>query len=375
MSDELLPVETLERLSRQEGVDARPTLVRVLTDLFVQKDHHSAADVARYEDLILPLLDVVPADARAAVARKLADDPRAPRAVIERLAADDISISAAVLSRFPLLPQEALLAIAIDGAAGEASAVASRSDIDHDLVRTLAHHPDDIVLETLAANPAAKLGELTLHRLVDRASRSPALASALLRREDVDAGALAPLYLQADPDRRAAIRASLDVRPGRLAASARPYRRSKALDEALVTAAAETGKGHLIAEALAEALSLKPEEAARLATEPSSEAFVLMLRAAGVESHLVARALLVAQPDVAQSVVRFFALVDIAETTARPVAAEIVSALAGHVSTAATARYEPMLDASGIMERAGAARPAPNVRRPIARPETQRSRG
>lgn len=373
MSDEILPVDTLERLSRQEGVDVRPTLARVLTDLFVQKPHRTDAEVRRYEDLILPLLDVVPADARAAVARKLADEPGAPRAVVERLIADDVSVSRPLLARFPHVPRHMLIELAIEGGAGEACAVASRPDIESDLVRTLAHHRDDVVLETLAANEAARFGETTLAALVDRAARAPGLAAALLRREDVDAGAIAPLYLLADPDRRAAIRAALEARPARIAAAARPFRRSEALDAALVTAATETGKGHLIAEAAAEALALNPAEAARLATDPSGDGFVLMLRAAGVDSDLVARALLVAQPAIAQSVARVFALVDIAETTSRAVAADLVAVLSGATARAAVARYEPMVDAaSGAMERAGAARPV--ARRPAARTDTARGR-
>lgn len=373
MSDDLLPLETLQRLSQQDGLDTRPILIRVLTDLFVQKADHSAADVARYEELAGGLLDVVGLDARAAVSRKLADDPRAPKSLIERLLADEAAVSAPVLARFADAPRHILLSRAMDGGPVEAGAIASRADIDSDLVRLLAHHRDELVLETLVANPAARLGAVPLAALVERARGAPALAAAVLRREDVDAGALAPLYLLAEPTRRAEIRAALAARPGR--ASPRGGRGAEGVEAAISAATAEEGKGALIAEALAEALRLKPDDAARLATEASGEPFVLMLRAAGVDADLVTRAILLARPEIAASVVRTFDLVDIAETTSRGVAADILGALVGETERMAPSpRHEPLFDASGVMERAGAARPAAQ-RRPAARAADQRHRG
>lgn len=373
MSDDLLPMETLERLSRQEGVDTRPILVRVLTDLFIQKESHAPEEVARYEELVSQLLDVVGVDARAAVARRLADEPRTPKSVIDRLIADDIAVSGPILSRFAGVPRETLLALALDGGVGEASAVAARADVDDDMIRTLAHHAEDFVVETLAANRAARFSEQTLVALVERAVRSPAVAASLLHRDDLDAGTLAPLYLQAEPLLRVKIRDALDARTGRSSAH-RPVRDVEALNAALVKAASETGRGHLIAEALGGALGLRPDDAARLATEPSGEPYVLMLRAAGIESDLVIRALLVGQPEIATSVVRFFNLVEIAETTSRAVAGDLVASLAGQPAKTAAPRHEPLLEPTGVMERAGAARVQP-LRRPFARPDAARGRG
>lgn len=376
MIDDILPVERLERLSRQEGVDTRPILIRVLTDLFIQKPNHSVEEIARYEELVSQLLDVVNVDARVAVARKLADEPRAPLRLIERLITDDVSVSAPILSRFPGVPRQTLLTLALDGGPVEAAAIAARADIDGDMVRLLARHADDLVVETLAANAAVKPGDVTLAAIVERAVRSPAIAAALLRRDDLDHSALAPLYLQAEPTRRAMIRDALAARPGRQPFATRPPHGGEAIGVAINEAVATAERGHVIAHALGDALGLKPEEAARLATEPSGEPFVLMLRAAGVDSDLVARALLVAQPEIAKSAARFFELVEISETLSRVVAAELVSALVGHVGKFPTARHEPLFDPSGAMERSGGARVAPPARRPLARPaEFVRNRG
>ena len=372
MSDDTLPLETLERLSRQDGLDTRPILLRVLTDLFVQKPDRSAEEVARYEELATQLLEVVGVDTRAAVARKLADDPGAPSSLIERLIADDVAAAAPILARFPGVPRTKLLALARDGGPVEASAIASRTDVDAELVRILVRHPDDLTLETLVANQAARLVDGPLATLVERAAAAPALAAALLRRSGLDSAALAPLYLLADPARRAEIREALAARPARSAFALRPARNADLVTAAIATAMAAEGRGEIIAAALGEALSLRPDEAARLTTEASGEPFVLMLRAAGVEPDLATRALLLAQPEIAVSVHRVFALVEIAETTPRVVAAEILAALTGRSDKTSIPRHEPLFEPQGVMERAGVARPA---RRPARRTGEFRVRG
>jgi uncharacterized protein (DUF2336 family) len=362
MSAELLPVETLERLSKLEGVDVRPILARVLTDLFVQKPHHAPDEIARFEELALQLLDVVDQDTRAIVARKLADDDRAPPAVIARLLDDAFSVSAPLLARFLHVPRQILLTLALDGGPVEAGAVASRADLDDDTMRLLARHPSDQVLEALAANPSARPGEAILSAMVARAVAAPALAGALLRRDDLDAAVLAPLYLHADPDRRVAIRKALELRSSRPGIR-RAFRRADAVDAALIEAATQEGRAHAITEALADALALKPADASWLSAEPSGEGFVMMLRAAGVEVSGVGRALLLARPEIALSVAPFFALVDVAEATPRVVAAELLDALVGRVAPKAAApRHEPLFEPLGVAERAGAARAAPRGR-------------
>ncbi|MDR4307485.1 DUF2336 domain-containing protein [Chelatococcus sambhunathii] len=371
MAPNLLPVEALERLNRQDGVDTRPILVRVLTDLFVQQPEHTAEDVARYEELVGKLLDVVDVESRAAVARKLATDSRAPRSVIDRLLADEAAVSAPILARFGGAPRGRLLALALDGGPVEASAVASRTDIDDELVRTLVHHGDDLVLETLAANDAARLADGPLRTLVERALDAPALAATLLRRVDIDPAALAPLYRFAEPARRAAIRQALSTRAGRLAAGPRRPR-SKDV-RSLLSAAADANDPSAIAEALAEALDLKPDDAASLATDPSGEPFVMMLRAAGATDEQIVRAMLIGQPDIARSVERFFELVEIAETTPRGAAAELIYALVAPSLRPAAPRREPVFEPLGAPERPGAARPV-SPRRPAERQDVARRR-
>ncbi len=78
-------LDNLVDLACRDGVDIRPTLLRVLTDLYVQKPTHSAEEEVQYIELTLGLIDAVDAPTRAAVASRLASYPAAPAAILHRL--------------------------------------------------------------------------------------------------------------------------------------------------------------------------------------------------------------------------------------------------------------------------------------------------
>jgi len=78
-------IDSLVDLACRDGVDIRPTLLRVLTDLYVQKPAHSADEEVQYVELALGLVDAVDLPTRAAVASRLAAYPGAPTAVLRRL--------------------------------------------------------------------------------------------------------------------------------------------------------------------------------------------------------------------------------------------------------------------------------------------------
>jgi hypothetical protein len=80
----------LAELSKRSGVDIRPTLLRVITDLYVRKPTHSEKEEAEYTRMALRLLDHVDAKTRAMIAAKIAGYPNAPAAVRQRLLKDHI---------------------------------------------------------------------------------------------------------------------------------------------------------------------------------------------------------------------------------------------------------------------------------------------
>ncbi|MGB6416859.1 MAG: hypothetical protein WBF50_09705, partial [Pseudolabrys sp.] len=80
------PLDSLVDLACRDGVDIRPTLLRVITDLYVQKPIHGLEEETQFVELALGLIDAVDAATRAAVAARLSAYPGAPAAVLHRLA-------------------------------------------------------------------------------------------------------------------------------------------------------------------------------------------------------------------------------------------------------------------------------------------------
>src|SRR6266702_4511933 len=61
----------LVKLSDRNGIDIRPTLLRVVTDLYLQKPVHTEEESQRYERLALKLIEHVDAKTRATIAQKI----------------------------------------------------------------------------------------------------------------------------------------------------------------------------------------------------------------------------------------------------------------------------------------------------------------
>jgi uncharacterized protein (DUF2336 family) len=79
-------LDSLVDLACRDGVDIRPTLLRVVTDLYVQKPGHSAEEETQYVELALGLIQAVDQATRAIVASTLAAYTEAPIAVLALLA-------------------------------------------------------------------------------------------------------------------------------------------------------------------------------------------------------------------------------------------------------------------------------------------------
>ena len=84
-SDQFPNLEGLVGLARNNGVDIRPTLLRVLTDFYVHKPAHSFEEERHYTELALRLIDGADAATCRIVAARLAAYPAAPPALVERL--------------------------------------------------------------------------------------------------------------------------------------------------------------------------------------------------------------------------------------------------------------------------------------------------
>src|ERR1700733_238824 len=103
-SGSLSSLDNLTHLGFRDGVDMRPTLIRVLTDLYVQKLTHTYEEKRHYTELALRLLDAVDIPTRFAVAGRLARHLSPPVRGIARLAADVPDVAALVRSHPGLQP-------------------------------------------------------------------------------------------------------------------------------------------------------------------------------------------------------------------------------------------------------------------------------
>jgi len=111
---------------QRDGFDIRPTLLRVLTDLYLQKPAHPPDDERYYTELALRLIGSTDVPARAAVAERLAPYPAAPRAVILRLARDVIDVAGPILRHSPCLTAADLELIMVDCGSAHAAIIAMR---------------------------------------------------------------------------------------------------------------------------------------------------------------------------------------------------------------------------------------------------------
>ena len=112
----------LMTLSRREGVDIRPTLLRVLTDLYVQATAHSADEERQFVELTSRLIEQVDDATRAAVRARLAVYPATPPEIMNKLGLRRAvpgqklplapSIAAAPPEAAPRVPTEAELRMA-----------------------------------------------------------------------------------------------------------------------------------------------------------------------------------------------------------------------------------------------------------------------
>jgi hypothetical protein len=180
-------LEGLIGLDRQ-GVDIRPTLLRVLTDQYLQSPVHTPDEVRQFTELAMRLLDETDIVTRAAVAERLAPHPDAPRPILLQLARDVLVVAEPILLFSPRLTAEDLAAVVHERGPSYAEIIARRGQPQPAAAAPPAPKPK-------FANQAAELSELFFaagsleRRLIlislDYAAWPPAQLSAPLQRADI----------------------------------------------------------------------------------------------------------------------------------------------------------------------------------------------
>ena len=332
-------LEGLDSLARRDGVDIRPTLARVLTDLYVQKPSHSAEEERHYTELALRLIDSVDLATRMTIAKKLGAYAGAPPAVARRLARDVIDVAEPILRNSRILTAADLDGIVRDFGASHAAVIAERR----------APAP-------IAATPTRQHG----FPAVAHIAQNP--------RKDSEIG-LADLFFSADPSARRTLLMSLGSVDSEQPQSVQPVETNRAL-EAAALGRDRAGFNKL----LQSALGLSLEQTERIMADPSGEPLLIAAKALAMPSVALQRILMFIDPAIGESVQRVFDLAGLYERISLDAAHLIIASLRGHEPVRARRpAHRPMYyDDEATRSRRGSAarRPAAAEPQAPARPET-----
>ncbi len=93
------PLDRLTNLAGRASADIRPTLLRALTALYLEKPYHTTDEQNQYVELALGLIAAVDRQTRAAIAERLRHYPAAPSVVLDKIAELDAARDAPPESR------------------------------------------------------------------------------------------------------------------------------------------------------------------------------------------------------------------------------------------------------------------------------------
>jgi len=332
----LLSIENLTHLGLRGGVDMRPTLLRVLTDLYVQKLTHTPDEERHYTELALRLLDAVDVATRAAVAGRLARHLSPPLRVIQQLAADLPEVAAPVRGH-PVLHGKA--------ATSETAAP----------VKLIPVMPIMEVQEAEHAEPEER----------DQETRPVAETSHVIA-ADI-ASELNELFFAANADERRLILLNLEI-AAPMPAGIVQLVRDAAIGQRLETAALARAREDF-AQHLAYSLQIPPAQARRIAGDVLGEPIVTAVKALNLSRDVVYRILLFVNTTVGHSVERVHALAALYDEMTMQAAEHMVAIWqAMHRNERAVAKHWPLLSNDEARARARTATAA--VRRA---PAAQRS--
>src|SRR4030088_717230 len=277
----------LMTLSRREGVDIRPTLLRVLTDLYVQANAHSGDEERQFVELTSRLIEQVDDATRAAVRARLAIYPLTPAEVLSKLGLKPASPDA----QMPVAPE--------------------------------------IPASPSAPPPAKTLSEAQL-RMASNLSMQPK-----------DAAEINAMFSRASASERALILHNLKDTP--LKASVRiPVARAKRAIEILEMAAFAADLENFTLE-LGETLILPARVAAEVVNDPGGERLACAMKVLDMPSPVFQRVLLFLKPEFGSSVNTVYRLSRLYDRFSERSRFIILAAWRGSTMAVTRAKFRPAL--------------------------------
>ena len=124
--------------------------------------------------------------ARASLAKRLAQEPRAPQRISRFLASDDaIDVAGPVLEQSQRLDHDTLLETALTKGQRHLLAIARRSSLDEALTDVLVERGDKAVVLSAAGNPGARFSDRGYTTLTRRSEHDDELAACVGLRRDI----------------------------------------------------------------------------------------------------------------------------------------------------------------------------------------------
>jgi hypothetical protein len=311
----------LMTLSRREGVDIRPTLLRVLTDLYVQASSHSSDEARQFVELTSRLIEEVDDATRAVVRARLAIYPHTPAEIMRQLA---------------IRP--------------------AHSDRAIPVAEKITSPPTEIA-EPRPPSDAEK-------RMASNLSMQPA-----------DAAEVYDIFFRANSSERVSILHSLAETPLKAAPRIPDARAARAIETLEMAAFAADVENFTLE--LGETLILPARVAAQIVDDAGGEPLACAMRALGMPGPVFERVLLFLKPEFGTSVNTVYRLSRLYDRLSERSALVMLAAWRGSTMAVTRAKYRPALyDDERQRARTAPAQPRPSVQpgsAPAVRTGTDRS--
>jgi uncharacterized protein (DUF2336 family) len=180
-------IEDLESTMRQGSAAQRASMLRRVTDLFLQHAPLcNEEQVALFDEVMLRLVKRIEQRALVQLSTQLAPVRNAPAKVIHVLAHDDdIEISRPVIQESPVLTDDALVEIARSKSQEHLAAIAGRTHVAEKVTDVLVERGNATVTLRVTRNSGARFSRHALMQVATRANSDADLAETMVRRQDV----------------------------------------------------------------------------------------------------------------------------------------------------------------------------------------------
>jgi uncharacterized protein (DUF2336 family) len=188
-------LQELIELAQEPSSQRRRELLREVTDLFfLGVDGHGPAEMSLFDDVLTTLCGEMEVEVQAALADRMAEAERAPRALVRTLAAAPIAVAEPLLNRSPALSEADLLHVVSTQGQDHLRAVSTRPGLTAAVSDVIVERGDDYTLGLLLRNEQADLSRKASETAVARAAENPALHEAVVSRKTLPVDLLNEMY-------------------------------------------------------------------------------------------------------------------------------------------------------------------------------------